>query len=84
MKVFQGFMGSLVVALLAAAAKNADASQFFWTFAVGAWALFIPAQLAVLDLKKPETGGWLFKANIVFGMYISAVTCVELVVKMAR
>lgn len=53
-------------------------SAIFWVLGVGVWALNIPWHLFSLDLQDRKSGGRIFKANIKLGLYMTAITVIEL------
>lgn len=53
-------------------------SAIFWVLGVGVWAVNIPWHLFSLDLQDRTSGGRIFKANIKLGLYMTAVTVIEL------
>lgn len=55
-------------------------SMIFWVFGLGVWAVNIPWHLLSLDLKDRKSGGKIFKANIMLGLYMTIVTVIELMV----
>jgi 4-hydroxybenzoate polyprenyltransferase len=77
-KLFLGTLGVLQVAFWAVAAHAARLSTFFWITGVGVWAANIPWHLKTLNLSDRNSGGKVFKANIMLGLYMSALTVVEL------
>ncbi len=54
--------------------------MIFWVFGLGVWAVNIPWHLLSLDLKDRKSGGKIFKANIMLGLYMTIVTVIELMV----
>jgi len=53
-------------------------SLIFWVFGVGFWAGNIPWHLLLLDVLDRKSGGRVFKANIILGLYMTVVALVEL------
>jgi hypothetical protein len=66
------------VAFFVLTAMRANMSAIFWVFGVGVWALNIPYHLLSLDLNDRKSGGRIFKANILLGIYMAVVSIVEL------
>jgi 4-hydroxybenzoate polyprenyltransferase len=77
-KLFLGGLGVLQVLFWAVAAYAARLSIFFWIAGVGVWAMNIPLHLVKLNLADRHSGGKVFKANILLGLYMSAMTVVEM------
>ncbi|KAF3941745.1 hypothetical protein ABW19_dt0200455 [Dactylella cylindrospora] len=75
---FLAFLGCLQTGLLAFTARHANMSIIFWSLGVLVWALNIPIQLSMLDVKKPKTGGIVFGMNILLGLWVTVVAIVEL------
>jgi len=78
LKIFLGVLGVFILALLSLTAIYSRATMVFWTFGIGVWAATLPFQLNHLDVKRPKTGGTVFRFNIALGMYVSLVCCAEL------
>lgn len=55
-------------------------SIIFWVFGLGVWAVNIPWHVLSLDQGNRNSGGKIFKANIMLGLYMTAITLVELLV----
>ncbi|KAI5778481.1 UbiA prenyltransferase family-domain-containing protein [Geopyxis carbonaria] len=77
-KVFLGLLGVAIISLFAYTAKMSNLSPIFWVAGLGVWGLSFPMQLKMLDLNNPKSGGKVFQFNIMLGMYITAVSLVEL------
>ncbi|KAI6782837.1 uncharacterized protein J7T54_000980 [Emericellopsis cladophorae] len=77
-KLFLGGLGVLQILFWALAAHAARLSIFFWIAGVGVWAMNIPWHLVKLNLADRHSGGKVFKANILLGLYMSALTVVEM------
>lgn len=60
-------------------ALKANMSVIFWVFGLGVWTVNLPWHVLSLDIAKPESGGKVFKANIMLGLYMTAIVLVELV-----
>ncbi|KAL7952722.1 UbiA prenyltransferase family [Trichoderma compactum] len=73
-KLLLGVLGMLQVLFWVVAAYTARLSTFFWFAGVGVWAMNIPYHLATLKLADRHSGGKVFKANIMLGLYMSALT----------
>lgn len=72
------FLGLLQIALFVLTAFMANVSYFFWVFGVGVWALNIPWHLRSLDLRDHKSGGKIFRANILLGLYMTVVALLEM------
>ena len=70
----------LQVGFFAMTALKANMSVLFWVFGLGIWTVSLPWHVMTLDVAKPESGGKIFRANIMLGMYMTAIVLVELVV----
>ncbi len=60
-------------------ALKANMSVIFWIFGLGVWAVNLPWHVLSLDMANPKSGGKIFRANIVLGLYMTAVVLVELI-----
>ncbi|MCJ1423703.1 hypothetical protein MMC29_001587 [Sticta canariensis] len=78
--IFLAFLGLLQVCFFAVTALKAHMSIIFWVFGLGVWAVNIPWHVLSLDQGNRNSGGKIFKANIMLGLYMTAVTLVELLV----
>jgi hypothetical protein len=68
------------VAFFAATAWKANMSSIFWVFGLGVWAANLPWHVLSLDMGDRKSGGRIFKANIMLGLYMTVVALVELAV----
>lgn len=73
-------LGLLQVGFFAMTAFKANMSMIFWVFGLGVWTVSLPWHVFSLDAKNPKSGGRIFKANIMLGLYMTAVALVELIV----
>ena len=71
-------LGLLQVALFVLTAFMAHVSFVFWVFGVGVWALNIPWHLRSLDMRDRASGGRIFRANIMLGLYMTVVALLEM------
>lgn len=71
-------LGLLQIALFVLTAFMAHLSYFFWVFGVGVWALNIPWHLRSLDMREGASGGRIFRANIMLGLYMTVVAVLEM------
>ncbi|RDL32635.1 4-hydroxybenzoate polyprenyltransferase [Venustampulla echinocandica] len=76
--IFLGFLGLLQVGFFAMTALRANMSFIFWVFGVAVWAVNMPWHVLSLDVKDRKSGGKIFKANILLGLYMTGVALVEL------
>lgn len=77
---FLVFLGVLQVGFFAMTAFKANMSMMFWVFGLGVWTLNLPWHVLSLDAKNPKSGGKVFKANIMLGLYMTAIALVELLI----
>lgn len=75
--VFLAFLGVLQVGFFAMTALKANMSGIFWVLGLGVWTLNIPWHILSLDSADPKSGGKVFKANIMLGLYMTAIVLVE-------
>ena len=59
-------------------ALKANMSVIFWVFGLGIWTLNIPWHILSLDMANPKSGGRIFKANIMLGLYMTAIMLMEM------
>ncbi|KAL8687473.1 MAG: hypothetical protein Q9218_006365 [Villophora microphyllina] len=78
--IFLGVLGLLQVAFFAVTAVKANMSWIFWIFGLGVWAANLPWHVFSLDMANRKSGGKIFKANIVLGLYMTGIALVELLV----
>ena len=78
--ILLAFLGLLQVAFFAMTALKANMSVIFWVFGLGVWAVSLPWHVLSLDMANPKSGGKIFKANIMLGLYMTAVMLIELIV----
>ncbi|RMZ77832.1 hypothetical protein DV737_g4177, partial [Chaetothyriales sp. CBS 132003] len=78
--IFLAFLGLLQVGFFALTALKAHVSAFFWIFGLGVWAVNVPWHVLSLDVKNRNSGGKIFKANIMLGLYMTGVALIELLV----
>lgn len=71
-------LGLLQIALFVLTAFMAHLSFFFWVFGVGVWALNIPWHLRLLNMRDRTSGGKIFRANILLGLYMTVVALLEM------
>ena len=55
-------------------------SMMFWVFGLGVWAVNLPWHVFSLDAENPKSGGKVFKANIMLGLYMTAIALIELLI----
>ena len=77
--LFLAFLGFLQVGLFAITALKANLSFVFWVFGLGVWALNLPWHDFSLDMSNRKSGGNIFKANIMLGLYMTGIALVELI-----
>jgi len=75
---FLGLLGCLQVGLFAFTALRANLSFVFWVFGIGVWALNLPWHVLSLDMKDRKSGGKIFMANIMLGLYMTVIALLEL------
>jgi 4-hydroxybenzoate polyprenyltransferase len=78
--IFLAFLGILQVTFFAHTGLKARMSPIYWTLGVGVWALNVIWHVASLDVNDRKSGGKIFKANIMLGLYMSAISVLELAV----
>ncbi|KAI4088536.1 MAG: hypothetical protein L6R37_008180 [Teloschistes peruensis] len=78
--IFLSLLGLLQVASFAITAVKANMSWIFWIFGIGVWAANIPWHVLSLDMTNRKSGGKIFKANIMLGLYMTGIAMTELVV----
>lgn len=78
--IFLAFLGMLQVGFFVVTALNANLSMIFWVLGLGVWAINMPWHVMSLDANNRQSGGKIFKANIMLGLYMSVITLVELLV----
>ena len=78
--IFLAFLAVLQITFFAVTAWKASMSYFFWVFGLGVWAINLPWHVLTLDLADSESGGKIFKANIMLGLYMTGIALVELLV----
>ncbi|KAL8663149.1 MAG: hypothetical protein Q9202_004081 [Teloschistes flavicans] len=78
--IFLALLGFLQVAFFAITAIKAHMSWIFWIFGLGVWAINIPCHVFSLDMMNRKSGGQIFKANIMLGLYMTGIAMVELLV----
>ncbi|KAL9579880.1 MAG: hypothetical protein Q9203_006523 [Teloschistes exilis] len=78
--IFLSLLGLLQVASFAITAVKANMSWIFWIFGIGVWAANIPWHVLSLDMTNRRSGGKIFKANIMLGLYMTGIAMTELVV----
>ena len=71
-------LGLRQLALFVLTALMAQLSYFFWVFGVGVWALNVPWHLRSLDMRDRTSGGKVFRANIMLGLYMTVVAVLEM------
>ncbi|GKZ18417.1 hypothetical protein AbraIFM66951_000976 [Aspergillus brasiliensis] len=77
-KILLTVLGILQIAFFAMTALRAELSLIFWVLGVGVWAVSVPWHVLSLDLKDRHSGGWVFKANIKLGLYMTGVSLLEI------
>lgn len=77
--MFLAFLGLLQVGFFAMTALKANMSAIFWVFGLGVWTVNVPWHVLSLDIANPESGGKIFKANIMLGLYMTAIMLIEVV-----
>lgn len=78
--VFLGYLGAIQIALFSLTAFRANMSALFWVLGIGAWTLNVPYHILALNINDPRSGGRIFKANIMLGLYFTVVAVAELMV----
>lgn len=78
--VFLSCLGVIQIALFSLTAFRANMSALFWVLGVGAWSLNVLYHILALNLNDPKSGGRIFKANIMLGLYFTVVAVAELMV----
>ena len=78
--VFLMFLGLAQVAFFAVTALHANMSLIFWVFGVGVWAVNLAWHVMALDLTDSKSGGKIFRANIMLGLYMTVVGLIDLII----
>ena len=55
-------------------------SPVFWILGLGVWAVNVIWHITSLDLSDRKSGGKIFKANIMLGLYMTGISILELAV----
>lgn len=77
---FLGFLGFLQVAFFTLTGLRAEMSPVFWILGLGVWAVNVVWHVVSLDLSNRKSGGKIFKANIMLGLYMTGISILELAV----
>lgn len=59
---------------------KAEMTPVFWVLGLGVWAANLVWHVASLDLSDRKSGGRIFKANIMLGLYMTGISVLELAV----
>ena len=78
--MFLGALALLQVGFFAITALKANMSWIFWILGIGVWAVNLPWHVFSLDMSSRESGGKIFKANIMLGLYMTGIALVELLI----
>ena len=78
--ILLAFLGALQVVLFAVTALRANMSYVWWIFGLGVRALNVPWHVLSLDMNDRRSGGKIFKANIMLGLYMTGIALVELLI----
>jgi len=78
--IFLAFLGLLQVGFFTLTGLRAQMSPVFWILGLGVWAINVVWHVASLDLKDRKSGGRIFKANIMLGLYMTGISVLELAV----
>lgn len=76
--IFLGGLALLQVGFFAMTALKAHLSWIFWIFGIGVWTVNLPWHVLSLDMSSRKSGGKIFKANIMLGLYMTGIALVEL------
>ncbi|KAL1602686.1 hypothetical protein SLS60_006106 [Paraconiothyrium brasiliense] len=77
---FLAFLGLLQVGFFTLTGWRAQMSPVFWVLGLGVWAVNVIWHVASLDLNDRKSGGKIFKANIMLGLYMTGISVLELAV----
>ncbi|EKG10426.1 UbiA prenyltransferase family [Macrophomina phaseolina MS6] len=78
--IFLAFLGILQVAFFVLTGLRAQMSLVFWVLGLGVWTANVIWHVASLDLNDRKSGGKIFKANIMLGLYMTGISVLELAV----
>lgn len=76
--IFLTALGLLQIVFFAMMALKANMSFIFWVFGLGVWTLNLPWHVLSLDMNDRKSGGKIFKANIMLGLYMTGIALLEL------
>ncbi|KAL5405908.1 hypothetical protein PMIN03_008111 [Paraphaeosphaeria minitans] len=77
---FLAFLGVLQVGFFTLTGLRAQMSPVFWVLGLGVWAVNVIWHVVSLDLNNRKSGGKIFKANIMLGLYMTVISVLELAV----
>lgn len=80
MHFFLAFLGLLQVTFFTITGLRAQMSPVFWILGLGVWTVNVIWHVASLDLNNRKSGGKIFKANIMLGLYMTVISVLELAV----
>ena len=78
--MFLGALALLQVGFFAITALKANMSWIFWILGIGVWAVNLPWHVFSLDMSNRKSGGKIFKANIMLGLYMTGIALAELLI----
>lgn len=78
--IFLAFLGILQVVFFVMTGLRAQMSLVFWVLGLGVWTVNVIWHVAALDLNDRKSGGKIFKANIMLGLYMTGISVLELAV----
>lgn len=78
--IFLAFLAILQVVFFVQTGLRAEMSLVFWVLGLGVWTLNLIWHVASLDLNDRKSGGKIFKANIMLGLYMTGISVLELAV----
>jgi 4-hydroxybenzoate polyprenyltransferase len=76
--IFLAFLAILQVIFFVLTGLRAQMSLVFWVLGLGVWTVNLIWHVASLDLKDRKSGGKIFKANIMLGLYMTGISVLEL------
>ena len=78
--MFLGALALLQVGFFATTALKANIFWMFWILGIGVWSVNLPWHVFSLDMNNRKSGGKIFKANIMLGLYMTGIALVELLI----
>lgn len=78
--IFLAFLGILQIVFFVMTGLRAQMSLVFWVLGLGVWTVNVIWHVASLDLNDRKSGGKIFKANIMLGLYMTGISVLELAV----